>query len=118
VAQLVRIARKARLGYDDFLYISQQARKKLGLRRGRKKTHALINAWNGTRLVHLKLTSDFGFNNCSQRPAFRCGWGKSSVIKQTLEMQIEDTSATRDPLKEACLATGVWVNSLSKAPPD
>jgi hypothetical protein len=30
VAQFVRIARKARLGYDDFLYISQQARKKLG----------------------------------------------------------------------------------------
>ena len=29
VAQFVRIARKARLGYDDFLYISQQARKKL-----------------------------------------------------------------------------------------
>src|SRR5580704_16036365 len=28
VAQLVRIARKARLGYDDFLYISQQARAK------------------------------------------------------------------------------------------
>jgi integrase len=37
VAQFVRIARKARLGYDDFLYISQQARKKLGLRRGRKE---------------------------------------------------------------------------------
>src|SRR4029077_5442400 len=37
VAQLVRIARKARLGYDDFLYISQQARKKLGLRRGHKE---------------------------------------------------------------------------------
>jgi hypothetical protein len=36
VAQLVRIARKARLGYDDFLYISQQARKKLGLARGAK----------------------------------------------------------------------------------
>jgi len=36
---------------------------------------------------------------------------KSSVIKQTLEMQSEDTSATRDPLKEACLARGVWVNS-------
>ena len=33
----MRIARKARLGYDDFLYISQQARKKLGLRRGRKE---------------------------------------------------------------------------------
>jgi site-specific recombinase XerD len=37
VAQLVRIARKARLGYEDFLYISQQARKKLGLRRERKE---------------------------------------------------------------------------------
>src|ERR1700724_2208570 len=37
VPQLVRIARKARLGYDDFLYISQQARRKLGLRRGRKE---------------------------------------------------------------------------------
>ena len=37
VAQIVRIARKARLGYDDFLYISQQARKKLGLRRGHKE---------------------------------------------------------------------------------
>jgi integrase/recombinase XerD len=33
VAQLVRLARKARLGYDEFLYVSQQARKKLGLRR-------------------------------------------------------------------------------------
>ena len=29
----------------------------------------------------------------------------------TLEMQSEDTSATRDPLKEACLARGVWMNS-------
>jgi integrase/recombinase XerD len=37
VAQLVRMARKARLGYDDFLYVSQQARKKLGLRRGLKE---------------------------------------------------------------------------------
>src|SRR3954470_21431549 len=36
VAQLVRMARKARLGYDDFLYVSQQARKKLGLRRVQK----------------------------------------------------------------------------------
>ena len=41
----------------------------------------------------------------------RFGCGKSSVIKQTLEMQSEDTSATRDPLKEASLARGVWVNS-------
>ena len=37
VAQFVRIARKARLSYDDFLYISQHARKKLGLRRPKKK---------------------------------------------------------------------------------
>ena len=36
VAQLVRMARKARLGYEDFLYVSQQARKKLGLRRAQK----------------------------------------------------------------------------------
>jgi integrase len=37
VAQLVRIARKARLGYDDCLYNWQQARKKLGLRRAPKE---------------------------------------------------------------------------------
>ena len=48
---------------------------------------------------------------CSQRAVSRFDCGKSSVIKQTLEMQGEDTSATRDPLKEACLARGVWVNS-------
>ena len=33
IAQWVRIARKARLGYDDFLYVAQQTRRKLGLRR-------------------------------------------------------------------------------------
>src|ERR1700730_9977337 len=33
IAQLVRIARKARLGDDDFLYVSQQTRRQLGLRR-------------------------------------------------------------------------------------
>src|SRR5208337_4099246 len=60
--------------------------------------------------------SDYLFGDCSQRAVFRFGCGKSSVIKQTLEMQSEDTSATRDPLKEACLARGVWVNSCSKAP--
>jgi integrase/recombinase XerD len=37
VIQLVRMARKARLGYDDFLYVSQQARKKLGLRRAQER---------------------------------------------------------------------------------
>jgi hypothetical protein len=55
--------------------------------------------------------SDYLFSDCSQRAVSEFGCGKSSVIKQTLEMQSEDTSATRDPLKEACLARGVWVNS-------
>ena len=55
--------------------------------------------------------SDYLFGDCSQRAVSRFGCGKSSVIKQTLEMQSEDTSATRDPLKEACSARGVWVNS-------
>jgi len=59
---------------------------------------------------------DYLFGDGSQRAVSRFGCGKSSVIKQTLEMQSEDTSATRDPLKEACLARGVWVNSWSKAP--
>ena len=30
---MVRLARKERLNYDDFLYVCQQVRKKLGLRR-------------------------------------------------------------------------------------
>jgi Anaphase-promoting complex subunit 5 len=55
--------------------------------------------------------SDCLFGDCSQRAVSRFGCGKSSVIKETFEMQSEDTSATRDPLKEACLARGVWVNS-------
>src|ERR1700687_1750057 len=37
IAQLVRIARTARLGDDDFLYVAQQTRRKLGLRRGLKQ---------------------------------------------------------------------------------
>ena len=37
VTQFVRIARKARLNYDDFLYVSQQTRRKLGLRRPKKE---------------------------------------------------------------------------------
>ena len=54
---------------------------------------------------------DYPFGNFSQPAVSRFGCGKSSVIKQTLEMQSEDTSATRDPLKEACLARGAWMNS-------
>ena len=37
VIQLVRIARKARLDYADFLYVCQQARKKLGLKTPKKE---------------------------------------------------------------------------------
>jgi hypothetical protein len=33
----VRIARKARLGYEDFLYVAQQTRRKLSLRRELKQ---------------------------------------------------------------------------------
>ena len=37
VGQFVRIALKARLDYADFLYVCQQARKKLGLKTPRKE---------------------------------------------------------------------------------
>ena len=37
IAQLVRLARKERLDYQEFLYICQQARKKLGLRKPRRE---------------------------------------------------------------------------------
>ena len=37
VEKIVRLARKERLSYDDFIYICQQARKKLGLKKPRKE---------------------------------------------------------------------------------
>lgn len=37
VAQIVRLARKERLSYDDFRYVCQQARKKLGLRKPQRE---------------------------------------------------------------------------------
>src|SRR5215831_15774797 len=37
VGQIVRLARKERLDYADFLYVCQQARRKLGLRKPRKE---------------------------------------------------------------------------------
>ena len=37
VAQIVRLARKERLDYGDFLYVCQQARRKLGLRKPQKE---------------------------------------------------------------------------------
>jgi integrase len=37
VAQLVRIARKQRFNYDDLLYVCQQARRKLALRKPKRE---------------------------------------------------------------------------------
>lgn len=37
VAQIVRLARKERLSYDEFRYVCQQARRKLGLRKPRRE---------------------------------------------------------------------------------
>ncbi len=37
IAQIVRLARKERLNYADFLYVCQQVRRKLGLRRSKKE---------------------------------------------------------------------------------
>jgi integrase/recombinase XerD len=37
VGQIVRLARKSRLDYADFLYVCQQARRKLGLRKPKKE---------------------------------------------------------------------------------
>ena len=49
---------------------------------------------------------DYLFGDRSQRAVSPFGCGKSSVIKQTLEVQSEDTSAARDPqggvLSEGC----------------
>jgi hypothetical protein len=54
------------------------------------------------RVCQEDVDSDCLFDERLQRAVSRFGWGTSSVIKQTLEMQIEDTSATRYPLKWAC----------------
>ena len=37
VAQLVRLARRERLSYDDFAYVCQQARKKLKLKKPKRE---------------------------------------------------------------------------------
>ena len=37
VEKIVRLARKERLSYDDFIYVCQQARKKLGLKKPKKE---------------------------------------------------------------------------------
>jgi hypothetical protein len=42
--------------------------------------------------------------------------GSPSVIKETLEMQSEDTSATRDPLKQGVLSQGCLGELVIKGP--
>jgi site-specific recombinase XerD len=37
IAEFARIARKERLGYNDFIYVCQQARRKLGLRKPKRE---------------------------------------------------------------------------------
>ncbi len=37
ITEFARIARKERLGYDDFIYVCQQARRKLGLRKPKRE---------------------------------------------------------------------------------
>jgi len=37
VEKIIRLARKERLSYDDFIYVCQQARKKLRLKKPRKE---------------------------------------------------------------------------------
>ncbi|MCC6812127.1 MAG: tyrosine-type recombinase/integrase [Deltaproteobacteria bacterium] len=49
VAKLVRLSRRARLDYDEFLYVCQQARRKLGLRRP-KRQRALPKLLSQTEL--------------------------------------------------------------------
>lgn len=37
MARFIRVARKQRLGYDGFLYVCQQVRRKLGLRKPKRE---------------------------------------------------------------------------------
>jgi hypothetical protein len=60
--------------------------------------------------------SDYLFGDCSQRAASRFSCEKSSVIKQTPEMQSEDTSGARDPLKGACSARRCLGELVIKGP--
>jgi hypothetical protein len=60
--------------------------------------------------------SDYLFSDCSQRAVSRFGCGKPSVIKQTLEMQSEDNSTTRDPLKQGVLSQGCLGELVIKGP--
>jgi hypothetical protein len=50
--------------------------------------------------------SDYLFGDCSQRAVSRFGCGKSSVIKQTLEMQSGGTSGSKRSTKRGVLNQG------------
>jgi hypothetical protein len=74
-------------------------------------TYVMRNTAGKKRAGWEDVDSDYLFGDRAQRAVSRFVCGKSSVIKQALEMQSEDASATRGPPKEACLAGAVWVNS-------
>ena len=60
VEKIVRLARKERLSYDDFIYVCQQARKKLGLKKPRKEKR-LPQILSETKLKKFfQVTSDCG----------------------------------------------------------
>ena len=60
---------------------------------------------------------DYLFGDCSQRAVSRFGCRKSSVIRQTLEMQKRGHFGYSDPLKEACLARGCLGELVIEGPP-
>ena len=61
--------------------------------------------------------SGYRFDVFLERAVSRFGCAKSSVIKQKLEMQSEDTSATRDPLtKRGVLSQGCLDELVIKGP--
>ena len=51
------------------------------------------------RAAREDVDSDYLFGNFLHLAVSRFGCGKPSVIKQTLEMQSEDTSATREEIR-------------------
>jgi len=79
--------------FSEAIRIAQE-QKSVSLERRAEATHAEYAAKRraGQRVV----SSDYLFGDNSQRAVSRFGCRKPSVIKQTLEMQSEYTSATID----------------------
>ncbi len=69
VAQLVRLARKERLSYDEFAYVCQQARRKLNLEKPKRErrlpqllTSKQSNGWSwGYSGWKLRMPYQWGF---------------------------------------------------------